>query len=396
MVIHVRPIGKGMVMKKLLLLLLLIGCMVQTAIAENILYAVCDLPSVTSSHWNAQYEAYGRTIQVNVPITIPAVDTAPVIAVRRMPALSEPVRSELAAWYAQAEKDDPINRYAFSSNDYSTRITHALPPAWGKDRSSQFIAGSMEQNLFDLYDFDMDKAYADNNTLTVAEAIAILTQQAASVFPDETLFFRTAYVDGQTFWKQTGEPIREQGGYSLCLSQTFHCIPLMASIHEAFTQFALGNEDIWLANRGILRSQVFSSDAWSVICTFYQESCILHEDIPLLPFDAVKSKIEMLILSGHIRWIDSVTLGYVQFDSAAPDEQVLIPCWVTWCEYHANGAVSERRSGINQNADLLYDGNSDVYQPIIINAQTGELIDPESTAEGRCLFPKIEFWEDVQ
>ena len=383
-------------MKKLSLLAALLCMVCASALAESQYYSIHDLPAVTSPRWEARYEAHGRTISVDVDVTIPDVDNAPVITVRQMPPLAGSVCSELEAWCEQAEKEDHINRYSFRSNDYSTQVTHALPPAWGKNRDSEFVAGAMGQNLYDLYEFDMDQAYADNNKLTVAEAVAIMKDQAADLFPGETLHLRTVYVDGRTFWKKTGKPIRETGGYSLCLSQSFHGIPFMASIHEAFTQFAVGDEDVWLENRGIQRGIVFDENAWSLNCVFYQENSVLHEDIPLLPFDAVKDKVEDLIQSGHVRWIDSVTLGYVQFDTADPAEQLLIPCWVIWCEYHPAGAASERRGGINSGTNLMYDGNSDYYRPLIINAQTGDLVDPENATEGRCMFPEVVLWEDVQ
>ena len=44
----------------------------------------------------------------------------------------------------------------------------------------------------------------------------------------------------------------------------------------------------------------------------------------------------------------------------------------------------------------MYDGNSDYYRPLIINAQTGDLVDPENTNEGRCMYPEVLLWEDVQ
>ena len=383
-------------MKKLSLFLALMCIIFTSASAETGYYSIGDLPTVTAPSWVVQYNAAGRTIEVDVDVVIPQVNHAPVITVRQMPPLDESVYRTLDAWYAQAEKDDRINRYSFRSNDYSTQVTHALPPSWGENRNSDFVAGAMSQELYDLYDFDMNTAYADNNTLTLAEAINIAKSQTDYLFPGESLYFRNVYVDGKTFWKKSGKVIRDRGGYSLCLAQSFHGIPFMASIHEAYTQFALDDEDSWLANRGIMRGIVFGENEWSVNCTFYQESSVIHQDIPLLPFDTVKSSIENLILSGHVRWIDSVTLGYVQFDSDSPNEQVLIPCWVVWCAYHPGGASSERRGGINSSANLMYDGNSDYYRPLIINAQTGELVDPENVNKGRCMVPQVTMWEDVQ
>lgn len=393
---RVRLFERVTIMKKLCFLAAVLCVLCASAAAAPGYYTIRDLPAATSPRWVAQYEAHGRLIQVDVDVIIPDADGAPVLTVEQMPPLSAPLCSQLEAWCAQAEREDAINRYAFRSNGYSTLVTHALPPAWGHTRYSEFITGAMGQKLFDLYAFDMDTAYADNNALTVAEAVDIIKKQAAALFPEEALHLRTVYVDGGTYWKKTGEPIRQKGGYALCLSQAFHGIPFMASIHQAYTQFALGAEDPWLENRGLLRATVFDENAWSLNCVLYREGSTVHEDIPLLPFDAVKSEVEDLILSGHVRWVDSVTLGYVQFDTSSPEEQLLIPCWVVWCEYHPAGAASQRQDGLNSSASLMYDGNSDYYRPLIISAQTGQLVNPESANEARCQAPQVMLWKDAQ
>lgn len=379
-------------MKKRLILVLavLFGRMVvPAAMADVPLYSIRELSAVTSPEWQQTYEAYGRTIEVDAEVRIPDAAAAPVIAVQAASPVAEPLYSELKAWYTQAKKDDRVNQYAFRSTNFNTAVTHATPPAWGDTRDSEFVAGAMGQNQFDLYKFDLNAAYADNNALTVAEAISIARQQVAALYPDEAFQLRNVYVSGRTFWKQNGQSIRDMGSYNLKFTQVFHGIPFMASVHQAFSLFAVGNEDVWLEARGTLNANVYHADAWSFHCCLYQETGVLHEDVPLLPFDAVKDKVEALIRSGHVRWIDDVSLGYVQFDTDDPNEQVLVPCWVVWCEYHPDGARSERTGGENSSASLLYDGNSDYYRPLIINAQTGEMIDPENETEGRCLCPPI-------
>lgn len=379
-------------MRKMLILVLAImlcSMCIPAAMAETTLYPIQQLPAATSSQWQQTYEAYGRTIEVDVDVCIPDVEAAPVITVQAALPIEEPLYSELKAWYTQAKKDDKVNQYAFRSTDFNTAITHATPPAWGETRDSEFVAGAMGQNQFDLYEFDLNAAYADNNTLTIAEAISIAQQRMAEFYPNETLHLRTAYVSGRTFWKRNNESIRDMGSYNLKFTQVFHGIPFVASVHNAFSLFAVGNEDVWLESRGMMNASVYDADAWSFNCCLYQETGVLYEDIPLLPFDAVKVKVEALIGSGHVRWIDDVSLGYVQFDTNDPDEQILVPCWVVWCEYHPEGARSERTGGENSSASLMYDGNNDYYRPLIVNAQTGEMIDPENETEGRCMCPTI-------
>lgn len=64
----------------------------------------------------------------------------------------------------------------------------------------------------------------------------------------------------------------------------------MASVHQAFSLFAVGSEDVWLESRGVMKASVYNADAWSFICCLYQETGALHEDVPMLPFDAVKGR----------------------------------------------------------------------------------------------------------
>lgn len=360
--------------------------------AAGALYSIQQLSSATAPAWQQTYQAHGRTIQANVTIDIPQVPAAPVLTVQAASPIPEPLNSQLTAWYQQALKDDQVNRYSFSSTNYRTALTHAVPPAWGETRNSEFVAGAMSAQSTDLYEYDENAAYAEDSPLTVAGAISIATQHASELFPAMAFSLRNVYTTGRSFWKDSHQPISAQGHYTMLFAQVFHGIPFAASIHEAFTQFAIGNENSWLSQRGIMRASIYDAQAWGLSCILYQETGTLHADIPLLPFDEVKSQVEALILSGHVRWVDSVSLGYVQFDTDDPEEQVLVPCWVVWCEFHPDGAESEQENGENSNASLMYDGNNSYYRPLIFNAQTGHMVDPESEAEGRCLCPDILIW----
>ena len=68
--------------------------------AEETRYSIQQLPGMTTSRWQQTYEAYGRAIQVDVDVSIPQAQAAPVLTVQAAPPLDEPLRSELEAWYA--------------------------------------------------------------------------------------------------------------------------------------------------------------------------------------------------------------------------------------------------------------------------------------------------------
>lgn len=357
-----------------------------SARAEAALYAIRDLPGMTPDRWQATYEAHGRTIAIDAPIHIPDVQAAPVLAVRCAPPVPEPLYSELKAWCTQSLRQDSVNRYAFLSNDFRTGVTHKTPPGWGKTRDSQYLQGTMGWNSTALFDQDPNAAYAEANPLTLAEAVRIAQEKVAVLFPDAVLTLQHAAVFDRNFWVSTHEPINEKGRYYLELAQVFHGIPMEASIRAAFFRRPISDADYRLYRRGFVTATVYDEDAWSFSSQLYQEVRVLHEDIPLLPFGAVMDRVEEKIRSGHVRWVDKVSLGYVAFDSEAEEEQVLVPAWVVWCEYHQAGAASQRNQPLYTES-LFSDGT--YYRALIINAQTGEMIDPESVAISRSDCPEI-------
>ncbi len=374
-------------MKKLPALFLALLLFAHPAAAESTLYPITELPAVTMPRWQQTYTAHGRTIAVDVPVSIPAVAAAPVLTVCAANPIAEPQYTKLKSWCAQALKNDPVNRYSFRSTAFSTVLTHATPPAWGDTRESEFVQGAMGQTAADIDQPNLTAAYAENNPLPLGEAIRIAQTHAVALFPGENPALRNATVYSRTFRTRNRAPINAAGHYDLLLGQVFHGMPFLASVHQAFSLMSVGSEDPWLQFRGVMNAGVYSADAWSIACCFYREAAVRHADIPLLPFDAVLPRVEALICSGHVRRVTSAGLGYVQFDTDVPEEQRLIPAWVVWCEYHKDGPQSERADAAN-GTGLLYD-STDYYRPLILNGQTGELLNPESESLGRCLEPAI-------
>lgn len=362
--------------------------------AEPQLYSIQKLREVTSPVWQQTYQAYGRTITVDQDVYIPQAETAPVITVRVMPPLSELQRSELQAWYDQAAKKDPSRDYYFRSNDWDTCIYHAMYPEWGDRADSEYVYGEMGWGAHGVFDYDMDTAYAEDNALTLAEAFSIAQERLKEFFPDEEVFLRNVAVYDRTFWKKTNEPISKKGRYNLECTQLFHDIPYMASIYHAFVgQSPMDHEkkQAWREGFGTLYADIYDADAYSLGCDFFQETGVLYEDIPLLPFDAVRGKVEELILGGYVRYVDQVALGYVQYNTENPDELALVPSWVVWCEYVKQGPKAEPSYPLYTQGAFA---DNDNYFPLIFNAQTGELmmIGPENNDLDRCQYPTILTW----
>ncbi len=354
--------------------------------AQTRRYPIADLPAATSPRWHQTYVAHGRTIEVDEEILIPAVSAAPVLLVEKAPQAPEALRRALAEECARALREDPVGEYGFFSSDFRTTLTRATPPGWGENRGCEYDPDTMGWQSHALYAYDPDAAYAQDNPLTVHEAADIVRRGCAELFPDEALHLRNVAAYDRNYWKKNHEPIQPKGHYHLELAQSFHGLPLLASVHSAFTARFVGDEDALLDRRGLLMATVYDESAYSFTCWFYREKAVGEADIPLLPFDAVKGQVEALIESGYVRAIDSVGLGYVQFDTEDRSVQALVPAWVVWCEYQAEGPNAERTGPLYVDG-LFQDGSG--YRPLILNAQTGELVDPESTVPGRCLCPPV-------
>ena len=123
----------------------------------------------------------------------------------------------------------------------------------------------------------------------------------------------------------------------------------------------------------------------------------LAEDVPLCSLKTVLSTYEALILSGQLRHVHRLRLGYAIWeDRERPGQFLLLPTWVAW------GVLLE-----NPKKEVWYDkqfGNlgescfweSNEYGPILVSAQTGELINPWRTEKDRAQdAPPLILREDV-
>ena len=272
-------------MKKLRLVSLCLSLLMlwpTLAIGEGRSYSIRELPGVTFPRWQEIYEAYGRTIPVDVEIEIPSVETAPVILVQAASPLPDTRVEELQAFCTSAMETDEVNSYSFQSTPFSTAYDHATPPIWGKTRKddASYNQAVMGWDSHLLSDYRMDAAYADNNALLLGDAVAAAKKQVSELFPNDSLDLTNVAVFDRAFSKKTGDPISEKGYYHLEFHQIFHGIPFMGSVHSTFSTKAVGDENYLLESRGCASVDVWDEDSFLLKCLFYEETGVVREDIP--------------------------------------------------------------------------------------------------------------------
>lgn len=150
---------------------------------ETQYYSISDLPSVTSARWKETYQAYGRTIDVDVKIEIPDVAAAPVLLVRTASPVSETITREIEKQCEVAMKEDKINSYSFASTNYVTSYAHAVPLMWGTTtRKDENYNESMSWDSHLLTEYSMDCTYAEDNDLILGVAVEIAKKEIKNCF----------------------------------------------------------------------------------------------------------------------------------------------------------------------------------------------------------------------
>ena len=116
------------------------------------------------------------------------------------------------------------------------------------------------------------------------------------------------------------------------------------------------------------------------------------DDVPLCNINDVIQSVEEKITDGHIRNVYSLRFGYCCYP-AQNEEIILYPVWEIECDYVFDPKQEMR---IYPEDDGIPITSGRYYSTMIVNAQTGEFMNPIELKEKLLDCPKIIRWEDVQ
>ena len=187
--------------------------------------------------------------------------------------------------------------------------------------------------------------------------------------------------------------------------QALQGIPLVGNKYLAF-----------LSDKGLGRRTYFSPspevtalvvDRDQIICylsNLMEEKALLAPDVPLAHFDLIKKALEGEIMAGRLRQVFRLSLGYACYSETIPDKlrppglqdaYVVLPVWAVDCLYVAS--AKKNMKDYSAHEDSLKDVfNVLEYRRILVNAQTGELINPLDQSPDRELYTGFLSWNDVK
>ena len=123
-----------------------------------------------------------------------------------------------------------------------------------------------------------------------------------------------------------------------------------------------------------------------------QEIQKIVDDVPLCNTNDVINCIEEKILDGYIRNVYSLRFGYCCYPTQN-EKIILYPVWEIECDYLFN---PKEEMNVYQENDGLPITSGQYYSTMIINAQTGEFMDPIKLKENLLTCPNIITWEDAK
>lgn len=341
-----------------------------TAIGQQY-YTSLEVAEQVQKGWNETYEAYGRTIDVDLDIRFPNVDVVPVLKVEfaRMEAAKT---TEETGWYIKA---DPRNNvFIYSIPNYQSRAKLHEKVVYGYP--------------------DMEQIYTTYGNMTPGTVTTLIQDTLRTMeLNDKEWDFSTPYemTTSRFIQSKTKKDIDTPSEYSMFFHQVLHDIPVLCHAGSAFSLKTRAHPTIQL------RADVADENGFWVSIKKIKETEIVQNDIPLCSFDVIKNSIEKEIKEGHIRKVYELVFGYVLFDD--PDyakgelgnsgHYYAVPAWKLNCLYMTNRKKelpNYDKEGASPERYSLQ------YTTLVFDAQTGKMLDFMSKKTDRARYKKVINW----
>ena len=300
-------------------------------------------------------DQYGRNIYIDTNVIIPEVECVPIVVVEK-PKYEDCEIGRVCGQYADATEEDGAKRFMYSDNgfDYDIQI---------------FTIGNTDVSI--LCDPSDSKGAFDNNE----EIPSGKTFCSSDVEDDETI---QKGMERITILMGAGDPV--------------------VGVSEKTIGFK--KPESWKRSKTFRWGDFFScwndmayhDGGWNVRVAPLMEIEKKYDDVPLADINRVFEAIQNKIEEGNIRNIYAIRFGYCCY-IGENDEDVLFPVWQIECDYYYN--PKEKTKEYKEDAEAAPIARL-MYRTMIVNAQTGEFMNPAKLKEKLLDCPEIITWEDVQ
>lgn len=361
---------------------------------------IAQLRESCQSGWHETVQALDREIAIDLDVAVPDVECFPAMEADPIP-LAEGRSSEASVITGDVEQ---WMSTGFLRIDVPNRLVKS---AAQKAHPASAAPGGYNQYpiLRQFGEFDINTAYAFNNPTTVADAQQLLLEAWEGLYPGEGIALLPhrliAYQGDMKYDSRTdtysGDPLPEsEATLMVYFDQMVGGIPVICGAAESFTRYAgTNNRETQRYHGAIAITQGLKSIGLDEMYRSFQfyllsPAALLAEDVPLCSFERVKETYLDLVRAGRLRKLTSLRLGYAVWLNETGSAFTLLPTWV------AEGDLYPDAETPDASDEKQYDAVSPYWGPILVNAQTAELIDPYNAASSRSFDkPRLILWEDI-
>ena len=397
------------------------------ALASGDMMSISELRQQAEAmgRWTKTYEAYGRTIEVDVPIIVPEVEEFPVFSVEPYYAVYEQCLTRDGTMLEKIGEDGWCSVYAernLLSEEGIIGEAKALDlddfeqvdfdANYSSPRDEHNLNTKYTSEFFYPYEIEQVYTYAEDNPASLEDAVTNLEKIIGYFYPEEPavmvdrveLRSRLHKVKGIDDYN-LGDYVEDypSGTYNLSIREMMDGIPIYVDVGDrlsldlASDKGKKGVNDFWRKNVKLWRVsnnyfEFMNKSRFELNAVWLKRVNKIEEDVPLKNVDVIIKKLEKEIEKGKIRKIYALKLGYcVYFSDEGKNIYTIYPAWICECDY--TESAKEELKKFEQVQD---DRKQYYYKQLVINAQTEE-IEPYLIKKQELAYcPRVITWEDTQ
>lgn len=398
-----------MLKKKTIFLILLVFSVLGhiECIAESYV-DVSTLKEQANITWTEQYtDKFERKISIDITPIIGEINRVPILIVEKPLVSEENIMNVFDVALATKEDDEASTVWYYEDKTTKEQIQVSISKGvknrllirtgW-KDRkeSTNPVVEVNEESYYCSNEVDMNKTYLGEGSMSVKECLDAVIPQISAYYPNYNLDFELIWLDVV----KNSNP-----NYRCILRQKIREIPILMGAGDPVRHIRqtlnFNRPECWSMvetyrwgdfTRPQWELDVSMNNHFSFWAALLKEKEEIVGDVPLCSMDKVIDSIVERIEAGYIRNIYALRFGYCCY-LGKEEEIILYPVWDVECTYIYNPKEGEEY--IRQSEDIPYTNELN-YHTMIINAQTGEFMDPIELKDKLLDCPEIITWEDIQ
>ena len=374
--------------------------------------SINELQTEANIEWKKDYvDRYGRTVSVDVTPIIPQVDKVPIQIMENQILPVENVLNIYPQSMVQEEidkVDEEVVILHYLNQERNERGAVYICQEGGKlvlfeydDLNTKIKKTTTKLESFSGIQYCSNEVerlypYFDGYDFTVQDSIDCANKALGKFFPDYNL-------DLDITWAMIVPNTRPC--YVCTLRQKIDGIPILmgaGDIARGTNEKEMGfkfpkswktkGEEYW---GGFIRPLwdfiAYVDGGYQIQFRPLKKIVSLVDDVPLCTFDEVISSVEKQIEHGNIRNVYEMRFGYCCY----LDENgqiVLYPVWQIECDYFFNPKEEQKHYAEMEDGQVTLGLD---YHTMIVNAQTGEFMNPADLKDNLLKCPDIITWNDI-